>query len=237
MIACRIHHVAYVESRKPRSGSNLSAALISPMLPSWMRSCSVRPWFMYFLAIETTSRRLADMISCFASCMHFSSFRYSAPPPASPMCSANSSSVTSRSMRASISSRSACHSSICWMRRASAVTSSGVSSRCVPMLLRYHFTGSSTAAPLCVLKRSGVVGSRGKAAFGGVSGGALRGLRLIIRSDGSRTEAAAAPCTTAHHGPCCSTACCSAVCAWVPTPQVSKPARERCVKALTGPAR
>ncbi len=41
--ACRIHQVAYVENLKPFRQSNFSAARISPMIPSWIRSSSVRP--------------------------------------------------------------------------------------------------------------------------------------------------------------------------------------------------
>ena len=59
--AWRIHHVAYVENLKPRSYSNFSTPRMSPALPSWMRSRMFMPRFMYFLAIETTSRRLADV--------------------------------------------------------------------------------------------------------------------------------------------------------------------------------
>src|SRR5437588_24828 len=39
---------------------------MSPMLPSWMRSRNWRPRFMYRLAIDTTRRRLAWIISCLA---------------------------------------------------------------------------------------------------------------------------------------------------------------------------
>lgn len=37
----RIHHVAYVVKRMPRSGSNFSAALTTPSEPSLIRSSSV----------------------------------------------------------------------------------------------------------------------------------------------------------------------------------------------------
>src|SRR5437762_548732 len=40
---------------------------MSPMLPSWMRSRNWRPRFMYRLAIDTTRRRLAWIISCLAA--------------------------------------------------------------------------------------------------------------------------------------------------------------------------
>jgi hypothetical protein len=43
VMACRIHHVAYVEKRKPRCTWKRSTAFINPMLPSWMRSSSDRP--------------------------------------------------------------------------------------------------------------------------------------------------------------------------------------------------
>ena len=58
VIAWRIHHVAYVENLKPLRQSNFSTACIRPRLPSWMRSSSGRPDAWYFLAIETTRRRL-----------------------------------------------------------------------------------------------------------------------------------------------------------------------------------
>src|SRR5215212_6784761 len=60
VMACLIHHVAYVENLKPLNGSNFSAALISPRLPSWMRSRKDTPRLRYFLAMETTSLRLAS---------------------------------------------------------------------------------------------------------------------------------------------------------------------------------
>src|SRR5881394_851736 len=37
-----------------------------PMFPSWIRSRNCRPRLVYFLAIETTRRRLASMSSFFA---------------------------------------------------------------------------------------------------------------------------------------------------------------------------
>ena len=63
VIAWRIHHVAYVENLKPFSKSNFSTARMRPMLPSWMRSRNDIPRPMYFFAIDTTSRRLAE-VSC-----------------------------------------------------------------------------------------------------------------------------------------------------------------------------
>src|SRR5881394_1475224 len=65
-MACRIHHVAYVENLYPRRHSNLSTAFIRPILPSWIRSRNCRPRLVYFLAIEMTSRRLASTISFLA---------------------------------------------------------------------------------------------------------------------------------------------------------------------------
>ena len=58
VMAWRIHHVAYVENLKPLRQSNFSTACIRPRLPSWMRSSSGRPDAWYFLAIDTTRRRL-----------------------------------------------------------------------------------------------------------------------------------------------------------------------------------
>lgn len=40
----------------------LSAARIRPMLPSWIKSSKCRPRLTYFLATETTRRRLVDQI-------------------------------------------------------------------------------------------------------------------------------------------------------------------------------
>jgi hypothetical protein len=37
------------------------------MIPSWIRSSSERPWPWYFLAIETTSRRLELIMRSFAA--------------------------------------------------------------------------------------------------------------------------------------------------------------------------
>ena len=42
----------------PLVSSNLCAARIRPRLPSLIRSASDTPWFWYFLATETTKRRL-----------------------------------------------------------------------------------------------------------------------------------------------------------------------------------
>src|ERR1700712_5500975 len=62
-MACRIHHVAYVENLYPRRYSNLSTAFIKPMLPSWIRSRNCKPRFVYFLAMEITRRKFASVIS------------------------------------------------------------------------------------------------------------------------------------------------------------------------------
>ena len=67
VMACRIHHVAYVENLNPRRQSNSSTARISPMLPSWTKSRKGRPWPWYFRAMDTTKRRLARMNRCRAS--------------------------------------------------------------------------------------------------------------------------------------------------------------------------
>ena len=64
--ACRIHQVAYVENLYPRRYSNLSAARIRPILPSWIRSSRCSPRLTYFLATDTTSRRFASTRSCLA---------------------------------------------------------------------------------------------------------------------------------------------------------------------------
>ena len=67
VIAWRIHHVAYVENLNPFSYSNLSTAFIRPIFPSWIRSRSGSPLPTYFLAILTTSLRLASISSFLAS--------------------------------------------------------------------------------------------------------------------------------------------------------------------------
>src|SRR5829696_6290919 len=59
--ACLILKVSLVEKRKPFSGSNLSAARMSPMLPSWMRSPKGRPIPRYFFATGMTSLRFFSM--------------------------------------------------------------------------------------------------------------------------------------------------------------------------------
>ena len=58
-IDCLIHHTAYDINLKPLVSSKRSAALISPKLPSFIRSGRLRPWFWYCFATETTKRRFA----------------------------------------------------------------------------------------------------------------------------------------------------------------------------------
>mmetsp|Transcript_10222 Transcript_10222/g.20850 ORF Transcript_10222/g.20850 Transcript_10222/m.20850 type:complete len:216 (+) Transcript_10222:379-1026(+) len=108
-IACRIHQVAYVDSRKPFDGSNFSAALMRPREPSWMRSCSVKPWFINFLAIDTTRRKLAETRSCLLFCILCISRTYSTAPPASLSLVAISSSVHGRSSSSLSDSRVCTH--------------------------------------------------------------------------------------------------------------------------------
>src|SRR3982751_6362750 len=67
VIAWRIHQVAYVLNLYPRRYSYLSTARIRPVLPSWMMSRNDRPRLRYFLAIETTRRRLPPDSLRFAS--------------------------------------------------------------------------------------------------------------------------------------------------------------------------
>jgi hypothetical protein len=64
--ACRIHQVAQVENLNPRRWSNFSAARTNPIVPSWIRSRSGKPRPRYFFAIDTTRRRFASTIFCFA---------------------------------------------------------------------------------------------------------------------------------------------------------------------------
>mmetsp|Transcript_38313 Transcript_38313/g.100474 ORF Transcript_38313/g.100474 Transcript_38313/m.100474 type:complete len:209 (-) Transcript_38313:115-741(-) len=145
-MACRIHHVAYVDSRKPRDASYFSAALMRPIEPSCTRSCSVSPWLTYFLAIETTRRRLEETSRFLAFCIRFSSRRYSTAPPASPSSAAVSSSVTGRSSTSSSLTRVSPHCSCFWIVSERALTSSGERRRCLPIDFRYHRIESS---PLC----------------------------------------------------------------------------------------
>src|SRR5436309_5186804 len=60
--ACRIfffkQKTAYEMNLMPLVSSNLWAARIRPRLPSLIKSESDTPWFWYFLATETTNRRL-----------------------------------------------------------------------------------------------------------------------------------------------------------------------------------
>mmetsp|Transcript_8724 Transcript_8724/g.14692 ORF Transcript_8724/g.14692 Transcript_8724/m.14692 type:complete len:454 (+) Transcript_8724:513-1874(+) len=172
VIACRIHHVAYVERRKPRAASNFSAALISPIEPSWIRSCSVSPWFMYFFAIETTRRRLAETSSCFAFCMRCCSRTYSAAPPARPRSAAHSSFVGTRSSRSVRAPRASSHCSSCCTAADRWLTSSGESSRCLPMFLRYQRIESS---PLPAVEKTGSGGPPLAASGAGAGAGAGRG--------------------------------------------------------------
>ena len=74
VIACLIHHVAYVENLYPLRYSNLSTAFIKPILPSWIKSRNWSPLFVYFLAIDITSLKLASTISFFADLASFSPF-------------------------------------------------------------------------------------------------------------------------------------------------------------------
>mmetsp|Transcript_23919 Transcript_23919/g.49849 ORF Transcript_23919/g.49849 Transcript_23919/m.49849 type:complete len:211 (-) Transcript_23919:439-1071(-) len=60
---CFIHHVAYVERRKPLSGSNFSVAFISPNVPSWHKSWKLSPLCWYLLAMLTTRRRLDSIMA------------------------------------------------------------------------------------------------------------------------------------------------------------------------------
>jgi hypothetical protein len=66
VMAWRIHQVAYVENLKPLRQSNFSTACMRPRFPSWIRSSSGRPEAWYFLAIETTRRRLDWTKVCWA---------------------------------------------------------------------------------------------------------------------------------------------------------------------------
>ena len=74
VIACLIHHVAYVENLYPFLQSNLSTALIRPRFPSCIRSRNSIPLPTYLLAMLTTSLRLASQSFFFASSSPFSIF-------------------------------------------------------------------------------------------------------------------------------------------------------------------
>jgi hypothetical protein len=66
-IAARIHHMAYVASRNPRSGSNRCTACMMPTLPSEISSPTGRPYPRYPMAIFATSRRCDVTSLCAAS--------------------------------------------------------------------------------------------------------------------------------------------------------------------------
>eukprot|EP00955_Chlamydomonas_euryale_P041319 351955-Chlamydomonas_euryale.AAC.10 len=55
---CRIHHVAYVDSLKPRAGSNRSIACSRPPMPSCARSDIGTPMPVKRFAMDNTNRRL-----------------------------------------------------------------------------------------------------------------------------------------------------------------------------------
>ena len=55
-----------MENLKPLRQSNFSTACIRPRFPSWIRSSRGRPEAWYFLAIETTRRRLDCTKVCWA---------------------------------------------------------------------------------------------------------------------------------------------------------------------------
>ena len=59
VMAWRIHQVAYVENLNPLRQSNFSTACMRPRLPSCTRSSRGSSAAWYFLAMDTTSRRLA----------------------------------------------------------------------------------------------------------------------------------------------------------------------------------
>ena len=67
VIACLIHHVAYVENLYPLLESNLSTAFISPIFPSWIKSKNKSPLPTYLLAIDTTSLKLLSASILLAS--------------------------------------------------------------------------------------------------------------------------------------------------------------------------
>src|SRR2546425_525833 len=69
-IAWRIHQTAYEMNLMPLVSSNLCAARIRPRLPSLIKSESDTPWFWYFLATDTTNRRLdrTSLSSASGSC-------------------------------------------------------------------------------------------------------------------------------------------------------------------------
>ena len=123
VMAWRIHQVAYVENLKPLRQSNFSTACMSPRLPSWMRSRSGRPDAWYFLAIDTTRRRL--------DCTNVR-WAYSPSRPAL-RSSRFFAGVSFLAGSRSRSSRAVLPSSICWARRTS---SSFVSSGYWPMSVR-----------------------------------------------------------------------------------------------------
>src|SRR5205809_1009254 len=103
---------------------------MSPMLPSWMRSRNWRPRLMYRLAIDTTRRRLAWIISCLAARAPSSAARMSRTA----RWSAPSGMPTSRSTSAS-------------SRRAARTSSASVASASDGMPTVRHARRSATRRP------------------------------------------------------------------------------------------
>mmetsp|Transcript_10163 Transcript_10163/g.33656 ORF Transcript_10163/g.33656 Transcript_10163/m.33656 type:complete len:274 (+) Transcript_10163:835-1656(+) len=101
---------------------------------------------MYFLAIETTRRRLAETRSDFARCIASSSDAYCASPPCSSSAPASSTWLGARPSASDSSSSTLLQRSSFWTARESWVTSSGERSRCFPIVLRYHFIESCPAS-------------------------------------------------------------------------------------------
>ena len=117
---------------KPLVKSNFSTALISPRLPSWIRSKNCIPRPTYRLAMDTTSRRLASARRCLARSPFLiicSSSRRTSGGISSPVRS-SSASCSAASMPAP-------------MDLASSTSSSEVSRFTLPISFRYIRTGSS----------------------------------------------------------------------------------------------
>mmetsp|Transcript_49862 Transcript_49862/g.99192 ORF Transcript_49862/g.99192 Transcript_49862/m.99192 type:complete len:258 (-) Transcript_49862:202-975(-) len=138
----RIHQVAYVEKRRPRSGRKRPTALSRPREPSWTRSSieSAPPatalGARYGRTIETTSRMLAATIRSRAQFER--RMRFLSSLKSRPTSLAHSSEVGRRPRRSSSSSCTASYSSPAMIIRASCCSCCAVSRRVAEIDLKYH---------------------------------------------------------------------------------------------------
>ena len=120
-----------MENLKPLRQSNFSTACIRPRLPSWMRSSRGRPEAWYFLAMDTTNRRLDCTKVCWA------------PSPCRVVRRSSRFLAGVRPFGAAASCASASRpASMAWAKRTS---SSLVNNGYWPMSVRYNRTRSSSS--------------------------------------------------------------------------------------------